>query len=161
MQITLLCVGKVKEAYLREAIAEYKKRLTRYTKVEILEVADEPAPENLSHSQEELVKEREGQRMAAILDKMPDASVIALDRKGTMPDSVGFANKIQALTVSGKSHLVFLIGGSLGLCPQILSRAAERISFSALTFPHQLMRVITLEQIYRAFRILRGEPYHK
>ena len=159
MTITLLCVGKVKENYLREAVSEYLKRLGRYAKTEIIEVDDEKTPENASPAEEDKIKETEGKRLLA---RIPEgAYVIALAIEGKMPDSVELSRKIEALGVRGVSRIVFLIGGSLGLPQEVLARADELLSFSRLTFPHQLMRVILLEQIYRSFRIARGEPYHK
>jgi 23S rRNA (pseudouridine1915-N3)-methyltransferase len=161
MRITILCVGKIKEKFYRDAIDEYKKRLGRYCKLEIVEVADEKTPEHASPVLEEQIREKEAERMAAKLDKCSDAYVIALAIDGQMPDSVQLSEKIQKLATGGTSHIVFLIGGSLGMSAGLLQRANERISFSKMTFPHQLMRVILLEQVYRSYRIINGEPYHK
>ncbi len=159
MKITILSVGKSKEKYWNDAIAEYVKRLSRYCKLELVEVADEKTPDGASEKLEEQIKRKEGQR---VLDKIPaDAYVLALAIEGKMPDSVGLSRKLERLGIEGKSHLVFVIGGSLGLAKEVLDRADEKISFSAMTFPHQLMRVILLEQIYRSYRIMNGEPYHK
>lgn len=159
MNITILAVGKIKESFYREALSEYQKRLGRYCSLEIVEVADEPAPEKASPAQEELIKEREAQR---ILKRLPDNSfVITLEITGKKYDSEGFANKLEDLALAGNSRLVFVIGGSLGLHSSVSARADFKISFSDMTFPHQLMRVILTEQIYRAFRIINGEPYHK
>ena len=159
MKITILSVGKSKEKYWNDAIAEYVKRLSRYCKLELVEVADEKTPDGASEKLEEQIKRKEGQR---VLDKIPaDAYVLALAIEGKMPDSVGLSRKLERLGIEGKSHLVFVIGGSLGLAKEVLNRADEKISFSAMTFPHQLMRVILLEQIYRSYRIMNGEPYHK
>ena len=159
MKITILSVGKSKEKYWNDAIAEYAKRLSRYCKLELVEVADEKTPDGASEKLEEQIKRKEGQR---VLDKIPaDAYVLALAIEGKMPDSVGLSRKLERLGIEGKSHLVFVIGGSLGLAKEVLDRADEKISFSAMTFPHQLMRVILLEQIYRSYRIINGEPYHK
>ena len=159
MKITVLAVGKIREKFYSEAAAEYVKRLGRYAKTEILEVADEPTPENASAKEEEQIREKEGSR---ILAKIPDgAYVIALAIEGKAMDSVAFSEKISALGLGGVSHICFIIGGSLGLSEAVLKRADEQLSFSKMTFPHQLMRVILLEQIYRGFRIARGEPYHK
>ncbi len=159
MRITIISVGKIKEKYFTAAIAEYAKRLSRYCRLELVEVADEQTPDGAGAAEEAQIREKEGGR---ILQKIPEGShVIALAIDGKKRDSVGLANHLGQLFVSGKSHLVFLIGGSLGLSPQVLSRADERLSFSDMTFPHQLMRVILLEQIYRSFRILNHEPYHK
>jgi 23S rRNA (pseudouridine1915-N3)-methyltransferase len=152
-------VGKVKEKYFTGAIEEYAKRLSRYCKLEIVEVADEKTPDGASAALNEQIKEKEGKR---ILEKIPEeAYVIALAIEGKQPDSVELSRKIDALGVKGTSHIVFIIGGSLGLSPMVMKRADEAMSFSRMTFPHQLMRVILLEQIYRAYRILNHEPYHK
>ena len=159
MKITILCVGRIKESYFNDAVREYMKRLTRYAKPEIIEVEDEKTPDRASVTENEAIKTKEG---AKLLARFPeDAYVIALAIDGKAPDSVELAQKIEALAGSGKSHLCFVIGGSLGLSGEVLRRADERLSFSRMTFPHQLMRVILLEQIYRSFRIIRGEPYHK
>ena len=159
MKISILTVGKIKEAFYREAIEEFKKRLSRYVKLEIIEVADEKTPE-ITSSQEVLqVKEKEGQRLEKYLKK--DAYVIALAIEGKQLDSVSFSDTINELGLRGTSHIQFLIGGSLGLSPEILKRADFQLSFSKMTFPHQLMRVVLLEQIYRSFRIINHEPYHK
>ena len=159
MKITILAVGRLKEKYFLDAVGEYRKRLGRYAKIEITEVEDEAVPEHASAKEEERIKLREGERL---FSRIPDgAYVIALAIDGQAPDSVELSKKISRLGLEGKSHLCFLIGGSLGLSGQILERADEKMSFSRLTFPHQLMRVILLEQLYRSFRIARGEPYHK
>ncbi len=159
MKITCVAVGKIKESYLKEAMAEYGKRLSRYCKLEIIELPDEKTPEGASQSEEQQIKEREGERILKALRE--EAYVIALDIQGSRPDSVEFSRKLENLAIQGKSHIAFVIGGSLGLSPAVLRRAQERVSFSAMTFPHQLMRVILLEQVYRAYRIMNGEPYHK
>lgn len=159
MKITLITVGKIKEKYFTMAVDEYKKRLGRYGQIEIIEVPDEKTPDGASEKEEILIREKEGQR---ILGKIKDgAYVIAMTIDGRAYDSVGLAGHIADLGVRGNSHLIFIIGGSLGLSPQVQKRADECISFSKLTFPHQLMRVILLEQIYRSFRIINKEPYHK
>ena len=159
MNITVIAVGKVKESFYREALAEYQKRLSRYCHLEIVEVADEPAPENVSPAQADSIKGKEAQR---ILKRLPDNSfVITLEITGKKYDSEGFANKLEDLALAGNSRLVFVIGGSLGLHPSVSARADLKISFSDMTFPHQLIRVILTEQVYRAFRIINGEPYHK
>ncbi|SDZ13027.1 23S rRNA (pseudouridine(1915)-N(3))-methyltransferase RlmH [Tindallia californiensis] len=159
MNITLISVGKIKEKYLTQAIQEYSKRLSRYCKLTHMEVADEKAPENLSAAEEEQIKAKEGQR---ILQKISEQHyLIVLDLGGDMLSSEGFAQKIDKLALTGKSQLAFVIGGSLGLSSEVLTRADEKLSFSKMTFPHQLMKVILLEQIYRGFRINRNEPYHK
>jgi 23S rRNA (pseudouridine1915-N3)-methyltransferase len=159
MNITVACVGKVKEKFYRDAIQEYLKRLSRYAKVSIVEVADEKTPENASELVEQQIKETEGERL---LKKIPDSAyVIALAIDGENLSSEELATKIDRLGISGKSHIVLVIGGSLGLSPAVLKRADYKLSFSRMTFPHQLMRVILLEQVYRAYRIINGEPYHK
>ena len=159
MQIDILCVGKIKEKFFRDALEEYKKRLSRYCKLTEIEVPDEKTPDNASETEERQIKEKEGDRL---LSKMSDtATVIALAIDGKSYTSEGFASTLEKLAVSGVSHIQFVIGGSLGLSDAVLRRADQRISFSAMTFPHQLMRVILSEQIYRAYRIQRNEPYHK
>lgn len=159
MKITVLAVGKVKEKFYRDAVAEYAKRLGRYCKLSIVEVEDEKTEECLSTNQIDLVKEKEGGRLLRHLPQ--DAWCIALAIDGKKLDSVAFSQKIEKLGVSGKSHIAFIIGGSLGLHDDVLRAADEKISFSDMTFPHQLMRVILLEQIYRGYRIANNEPYHK
>lgn len=159
MKITILTVGKLKEKFFTEAVAEYCKRLSKYCKLEILEVADEKTPEKASTAEEEQIKEREGARLLKQISEA--AYVLALAIDGAQIDSISFSKKIENLGMTGKSHLIFLIGGSLGLADSVLLRADEKISFSKMTFPHQLMRVILLEQIYRGYRIMKGEPYHK
>ncbi len=159
MKIDVLCVGKLKERYFTEAVEEYRKRLGRYCQLEIREVPDEPAPENASPAQAEQVKAAEGKRL--LRWRKPEAYAIALAIDGKSLSSEGLAKKMEGLGISGHSHIQFIIGGSLGLSPEVLRQADEHLSFSAMTFPHQLMRVILLEQIYRSFRIIRGEPYHK
>lgn len=159
MQYTILCVGKIKETYYAGAVAEYTKRLSRYGKIEIIEVPDEKTPDRSSEAEALQIKETEARRLLAkIRDNM---YVIALDLKGKESDSVSFAEHLGRLMVQGKSHIAFVIGGSLGLHKSLLQRADERLCFSKMTFPHQLMRVILLEQLYRASRIQNHEPYHK
>lgn len=159
MKITILCVGKIKEKFYRDAISEYSKRLSRYAKLEIVEVADEKTRDQASEGEMELVKQREGERLLASMKE--DGYVVCLAIEGKMLDSVELSEKIEGLGVAGNSHIYFVIGGSLGLSKQVLSRADYLLSFSKMTFPHQLMRVILLEQIYRAYRIINHEPYHK
>lgn len=159
MRITILCVGKIKEKFYSAAVDEYKKRLSRYCRLDIVEVADEKTEEGASPVQEEQVREKEGERL--LKQMKDDAYTVTLEIKGEMPDSVQLAEKIEQLGVRGVSHIQFIIGGSLGLSRAVMARADYRLSFSKMTFPHQLMRVILLEQIYRSFRITRGEPYHK
>lgn len=159
MKITILTVGKVKEKYFTGAIQEYSKRLSRYCKLEIVEVADEKTPDRASEREEELIRRKEGERLAKYIRE--DAYVIALAIEGKQMSSEAFAQKLDRLGIEGKSHVIFIIGGSIGLAPEILQRADELLSFSKMTFPHQLMRVVLLEQIYRGYRIIHGEPYHK
>ncbi len=159
MNIIIIAVGKIKESFYREAVAEYQKRLGRYCHLDILEVADEPAQEKASKVEKEAVLEKEADR---ILKQVKEGSfVITLEISGKKYDSKAFAERLGDLAVSGKSQIVFIIGGSLGLHKSVSDRADCKISFSDMTFPHQLMRVILTEQIYRAFRIINGEPYHK
>lgn len=159
MKITILCVGKVKEKFYRMAIDEYVKRLGRYCKLEIIEVADEKTPDNASEHEESLIKDKEGERILKNIRR--EATVIALAIEGKMLSSEQLAGKISQLGISGESHIQFIIGGSLGLSEKVLKEADLLLSFSKMTFPHQLMRVILLEQIYRSYRIIQGEPYHK
>lgn len=159
MKITILAVGKIKEKFYREAIGEYTKRLGHYAKVEIVEVADEKTPDGISEAQEKQIREKEGERLLKHVKETDYVCALAIE--GQQPDSVELSEKLDALGVSGISSIVFVIGGSLGLSGQLLKRADYKLSFSRMTFPHQLMRVILLEQIYRSFRIIHGEPYHK
>ena len=159
MKITIVCVGKIKEKYFTMAIDEYSKRLSRYCKLNIIEVPDEKTPDQASEAEELQIKKKEGER---ILSNIKDqAYVIALAIQGKMLDSVELAKKIESLGTYGDSQIVFVIGGSLGLSDEVLARANMKLSFSPMTFPHQLMRVVLLEQVYRAYRINCGEPYHK
>lgn len=159
MQINLLAVGRLKERYLQEAQAEYLKRISRYAKAAVLEVADESAPEGASAALEEKIKAREGQRLIKHIQS--GAHVVALDREGGQMSSEEFSAYLAELGMQGKSRVVFIIGGSLGLSEAVLDLAHCRLSFSKMTFPHQVMRVVLLEQIYRAFKMIRGETYHK
>lgn len=159
MKISIIAIGKIKERYLKDGIAEYSKRLSRFCDLQITEVADEPAPENLSAAQEEQVKSREAVR---VLDKVRDGDyLVVLDVKGAKKNSEEFAEALKNCMVSGSSSITFVIGGSLGLAPELVKKANMRLSLSDMTFPHQLSRLILLEQIYRAFKIINGEPYHK
>ena len=159
MKITVITVGKIKEKYLEDAIAEYSKRLSRYCKLEIIQVADEKTPDRASEVVETQIKDKEGER---ILSHIKDtAYVVALAIEGKMISSEELAELIDGLGVRGESHIQFVIGGSLGLSKKVLERADYKLSFSRMTFPHQLMQVILLEQIYRSYRIVNGEPYHK
>lgn len=159
MQIELIAVGKVKEKYLTAGIEEYGKRLKPYAKWTIREVADEKAPESLSEAEMNQVKEKEGGRLLSLI--RPDAHVIALDRLGEMWSSEQLSSHIAEQMTYGCSQIAFVIGGSLGLSDAVLKRANARLSFGNMTYPHQLMRLIVIEQVYRAFKIMRGEPYHK
>jgi 23S rRNA (pseudouridine1915-N3)-methyltransferase len=159
MEIHILTVGKIKEKYLSDGIAEYAKRLSRYCKLRFTQVADEKTPDKASEALNRQIKETEGER---ILKNIREQDyVIALAFDGKMPDSVELARKLERLGIEGKSSLVFVIGGSLGLSDAVLARANEKLSFSKMTFPHQLMQMILLEQIYRSYRIIHNEPYHK
>ena len=159
MKITICCVGKIKEKFYSQAIEEYSKRLSKYCKLEIKEAADEKTPDSASDTVNRMIKEKEVDRLLSNIKD--DSYVIALAIDGKMLDSVELSEKIDNLMLSGKSDIVFVIGGSLGLDKRVLDRADYKLSFSKMTFPHQLMRVILLEQIYRSFRIMKNEPYHK
>lgn len=159
VNISIITVGKLKEKYLRQGIEEYLKRLSAYAKVEVAEVADEKAPEELSELEMLQVKQKEGERILAKISQ--DTYVIALAIQGKLQSSEELANTLDKLATYGKSKIAFVIGGSLGLSEEVLKRSNEQLSFSRMTFPHQLMRLILVEQIYRTFRINRNEPYHK
>ncbi|WP_041965130.1 23S rRNA (pseudouridine(1915)-N(3))-methyltransferase RlmH [Mesobacillus selenatarsenatis] len=159
MNISIVTVGKLKEKYLKQGIEEYLKRLGSYAKVEVIEVPDEKAPEELSETEMIQVKQKEGERILAKIG--PDTYVIALAINGKLKSSEELADTLDKLATYGKSKIAFVIGGSLGLSEEVLRRSDEQLSFSKMTFPHQLMRLILVEQIYRAYRINRGEPYHK
>lgn len=159
MKITILAVGKLKEKYWKQAMSEYEKRLGPYSKIEIIEVPDEKAPENMSDKEIEQVKEKEGQRLLAKIK--PQATVITLEIEGKMLSSESLAKELQQRMTQGQSDFVFIIGGSNGLHDDILKRSNYALSFSKMTFPHQMMRVVLIEQVYRAFKIMRGEAYHK
>lgn len=159
MKITLITVGKIKETYLKAAIAEYSKRLSTYCKLEIIEVADEKTPEQRSDHQTQGILAKEAERILKAVKE--DSFVITLEIEGIQLSSEEFAEKMENLAVSGVSHITFIIGGSLGLGREVCQRADFSLSFSKMTFPHQLMRVILLEQIYRGYRIIAGAPYHK
>lgn len=159
MKITIIAVGKLKEKYWKQAIAEYEKRLSAYTKVEIIEVPDEKAPENMSDKEIEQVKEKEGQRILAKVK--PQSTVITLEIQGKMLSSEALAKEIDQRMTQGASDFTFIIGGSNGLHQDVMNRSNFALSFSKMTFPHQMMRVVLLEQVYRAFKINRGEAYHK
>ena len=159
MKIDIIAVGKIKEKFYRDAIAEYTKRLSRYCTLEIIEIPDEKTPDQISQVQSDQIKAKEGK---GILNRIKSGSyVFALAIQGQTYTSEGLAKKLQQITIQKSSHLTFIIGGSLGLSDEVLQLADEQISFSKMTFPHQLMRVILVEQIYRSFRIQMNEPYHK
>ncbi|MBH9581560.1 23S rRNA (pseudouridine(1915)-N(3))-methyltransferase RlmH [Staphylococcus felis] len=159
MKITIVAVGKLKEKYWKQAIAEYEKRLSAYTKIDIVEVPDEKAPENMSEKEIEQVKAKEGERILAKIK--PQSTVITLEIKGKMLGSEELAKELDQRMIQGVSDFTFIIGGSNGLHDTVLQRSNFALSFSKMTFPHQMMRVVLLEQIYRAFKINRGEVYHK
>ncbi|WP_427846196.1 23S rRNA (pseudouridine(1915)-N(3))-methyltransferase RlmH [Desulfitobacterium metallireducens] len=159
MQAKAIAVGKVKEKYLQDGIKEYTKRLSSYLRLDIIEVADEPCPEKLSAAEEDRVREKEGERILKVLN--PQDYVVLLDLKGKELTSPELANFIDELALHGRSNIAWVIGGSLGVADEVRERADFRWSFSKLTFPHQLMRMMLLEQVYRAMKISKGEPYHK
>lgn len=159
MKITIICVGKLKEDFYKKAVSEYAKRLGRYCRLEIIEVADEKTPEDASPALEEQIKEKEAARILKHIRE--EAYVLTLEITGKQPDSLAFSQMLSRLAVQGESHFQFIIGGSLGLHKSVSLAADQAVSFSNMTFPHQLMRVILLEQIYRSYRIMNGEPYHK
>ena len=159
MKITLITVGKIKEKYLKDAIAEYSQRLSRYCKLKIIEVADEKTPDQASETVEEGIRAKEGERILKYIKD--DMYVVTLEISGKMLSSEELAEKINSLGLAGKSSIAFVIGGSIGLGKEVLSRSDYALSFSKMTFPHQLMRVILLEQVYRSYRIISGSPYHK
>lgn len=159
MKIEVISVGKVREKYIKLGIDEFKKRLQAYCSLALIEVSDEQAPENLSTKELAIVKQKEGERILAKIKQ--DAYVIALDIEGVNWSSEQLAEEIEQLSFQGKNNITFIIGGSNGLSPEVLARANQRLSFSKMTFPHQLMKLILLEQVYRGFKIMRGEPYHK
>ncbi len=159
MNITIVSVGKLKEKYLKMGIDEYVKRLGGYAKIDLIEVADEKAPEQLSDAEMEIVKKKEGERILAKIST--DTYVIALAINGKMKTSEQMAADLESLMTYGKSKIAFVIGGSLGLHEDVLQRADEQQSFGKMTLPHQLMKLVLVEQVYRSFRIMKGEPYHK
>lgn len=159
MHIQIIAVGKLKEKYLVQGIAEYAKRLGPYAKLDMVEVPDEQAPETMSAAEEERVKAKEGER---ILSKVkPDSHVVAMAIDGNMWTSEQLSSHLAGLATYGQSNVSFIIGGSNGLSPEVLRRADTKLSFGRITYPHQLIRLILVEQVYRAFKIMRGEPYHK
>lgn len=159
MKITILCVGKIKEKYFKDGITEYQKRLSKYCNLEIIEVADEKTPDNASKLEVEKIKEKEALRLQKYIKK--ESYIITLEIEGKMISSEQLAEKVNNLGISGNSHIIFIIGGSLGLHHSITEQSDYKLSFSKFTFPHQMMRMILLEQIYRSYRIIMKEPYHK
>ena len=159
MKITVITVGKIKEKYLKDAIAEYSKRLSKYCKLEIVEVADEKTIDNASEVVEDSIRSKEAERILKYVKE--DAFIVTLEINGKQLSSEELADKINKLGVQGTSHIIFIIGGSIGLGTEVLAKSNYALSFSKMTFPHQLMRVILLEQVYRSYRIINGEPYHK
>ena len=159
MKIRVIAVGKIKEKFIKQAIDEFKKRISRYASLKIIEVNDEKAPENLSQKDIEIIKNKEGER---IIKKLPQSSyIIALTIDGKQLSSEELSEKMEDLMLGGISDITFIIGGSLGLSDEVISKSKYKLSFSKMTFPHQLMRLILLEQVYRGFKIMRNEPYHK
>ena len=159
MNIQIVSGGKLKEKYLKMGIEEYTKRLGAYAKIDLVEVPDEKAPENLSEADMEIVKKKESDRILAKIGL--DTYVIALAIEGKMKSSEQLANDMESLMTYGRSKIAFVIGGSLGLHEDVMKRSDEKLSFSKMTLPHQLMKLVLVEQVYRAFRIMKGEPYHK
>lgn len=159
MNIKIICVGRLKEKYLKMAQDEYLKRLSPYAKVEVIEIKDEDIKENFSESEVELAKEREGE---GILSKIKDRDLVfTMEIEGKQRSSEEFANEIENLMIYGNSDIAFIIGGSCGISKEVMKRSDRKISFSKMTFPHQIIRINLLEQIYRAFKIIKNEPYHK
>lgn len=177
MKISIICVGKIKESFYREAVAEYKKRLGKYCRIELVEVTDEKTPDGAGEALENLIREKEAKRIIEVLSNNKALShnqgsrasgknhentfICTLEIGGKHLSSEGMAQWMEKLAVGGTSHIVFVIGGSLGLHESVLKCSDMSLSFSDMTFPHQLMRVILLEQVYRSFRIINRQPYHK
>lgn len=159
MKITVIAVGKIKEKFYRDAVAEYGKRLGRYCRLEIIQVEDEKTPDKAGEALEQMIRRKEAERILKHIRE--DAYVITLEIQGKAYDSESFARELERLATQGVSHIQFIVGGSLGLHEEVCKKAGQAVSFSKMTFPHQLMRVILLEQIYRGYRIINGEPYHK
>lgn len=159
MKIRIIAVGKIKEKYIRDGVKEYIKRLSRYCSIEIIEVEDERTSANLTDREMNIIKGIEGKR---VLSKIPPNSyIIPLVIEGKQMSSEELAGKMEDFMINGINDLTFIIGGSLGLSDDVIARSHFKLSFSKMTFPHQMMRMILLEQVYRGFRIIRGEPYHK
>ena len=161
MKVTCIAVGRIKEKFYADAVGEYQKRLSRYIKLEIIEVPDEKIPDGAGAKEEEAVKNKEGCRILKLIEERPSAYVAVLAVEGKELDSVEFAKWMEKKGIEGTGHIVFVIGGSLGLSDEVKRRADFSLSFSKMTFPHMLMRVIFLEQLYRSCRIIKNEPYHK
>lgn len=159
MNISIICIGKLKEKYWKDALSEYRKRLKNYCNLNIVELRETRLPANSGEADETFVKFSEGQEILSHIDK--SMQVITLEVKGKKLSSEAFAKKIDDFAIAGKSNVAFVIGGSLGLSEEVSARANFKLSFSDMTFPHQMMRVVLLEQIYRSFKINRNEPYHK
>ena len=159
MKITILCVGKIKEKYLSAGIAEYVKRLSRYCKLTFCQVPDEKTPDNASENAEEMIRQKEAERLLKYIRE--DAYLITLEIGGKQLTSEEFSEKIEKLGIQGTSHIIFVIGGSIGIGKAVLEKSDYALSFSKMTFPHQLIRIFLLEQIYRAFKIANNETYHK
>ena len=159
MKITIIAVGKAREKFIKEGVKEYTKRLSRFCNIKIIETEDEQVPNNISPAQEKLIKKKEGERI--LKRARPGSTLIALDMKGVKLNSEGFAAKLNQYALYGDSDITFIIGGSIGLDDEIIQTANLKLSLSDMTFPHQLVRIILLEQIYRAFKIINDEIYHK
>ena len=160
INIKIMCVGKIKEKSLSSLLSEYEKRISKYAKIDIIEVQDEKFDKNLSENDINIIKEKESNKIIDKINKLSNPFLIALDLKGDNLDSIDFAKQIEKIPIKGYSTIVFVIGGSLGISDKLLSMANEKICFSSLTFPHQLIRVFLLEQIFRAFKIINNENYH-
>ncbi|MDU4961985.1 MAG: 23S rRNA (pseudouridine(1915)-N(3))-methyltransferase RlmH [Sporomusaceae bacterium] len=158
MRISIVCVGKIKEKYLSQGIAEYVKRLTPFCRLDIVELDEERLPLNPSEAQKQQAIAREGDRLLKAI--RATSYLVALDVGGKPWSSEDLAAKLETLAVTGKSDITFVIGGAFGIAPQVLTAAQERLSFSKMTFTHQMIRLLLVEQIYRGFKIWRGEPYH-
>ncbi len=159
LHINIICIGKIKENFFKESIDEYSKRLKSYCTLNITELPDEKIPNNPSEKEILIIKDKEGQNILNSLKK--DSYIICMDLKGKQYTSVEFSNKIENISINNNSSITFIIGGSLGISDKVLNISNELVSFSKMTFPHQLFRVILLEQIYRAFKIIKNETYHK
>ena len=160
INIKIMCVGKIKEKSLSSLLSEYEKRISKYAKIDIIEVQDEKFDKNLSENDINIIKEKESNKIIDKINKLSNPFLIALDLKGDNLNSIEFAKQIEKIPIKGYSTIVFVIGGSLGISDKLLSMANEKICFSSLTFPHQLIRVFLLEQIFRAFKIINNENYH-